>query len=118
MLYICDFFSFGVKGENGSEILANWQNPANDGYYYMAALLAQDVPSISWPAGSVPIDDFGQPQTDLMSLNTNGWPGERLGGNEDNNGRNDRWFHSDILEVSYFYTFRLFDLLVEKGHLK
>lgn len=55
-----------------------------------------------------------------MSLNTNGWPGERLSGNPDpdSNGRKDRWFHSDIKEVSYFYTFRLFDLIAENAGLK
>lgn len=100
--------------------LENWQNPASDGYDYMAALPAQDVPCLSRPAGSVPIADFGVARTDLMSINNNDWPDERLSGDPeaDSNGCKDRWFHSDIKDVSYFYTFRHFDLMAEKAGLK
>ena len=43
-------------------------------------------------------------------LRMNGWP-ERINYPE-------RWCHSDIKDVAYFYVYRFFDKVIEKGSLK
>ncbi len=108
-----------VHEANGSQLLKDWNKRGTPGYTYLAILLAQDVPALSWPAGSVAVGKFAK-RTDMMSLNTNGWPEERLQSKypKDKNLRHDRWWHSDIKEVSYLYVHRFYDLVVNDGVLQ
>ena len=109
-----------VHGAQGSALLANSRTAGTAGYRYLAALLAQDIPVLSWPAGSVPVAAFGTQSMDLQDLTANGWDPERLRFKEtDLAGRVDqgRWFHSDIKNVSYFYNHLVFETLTEVGNL-
>jgi len=110
-----------VHGVEGSALLANSLTAGTPGYRYLAALLAQDIPSLSWPAGSVPVAAFGTQSMDLQDLTANGWdPRRREFEAEDLAGREGqrRWFHSDIKNVSYFYNYKVFEKMVDKGNLK
>jgi hypothetical protein len=110
-----------VHGAEGSALLTNSLTAGTPGYRYLAALLAQDIPSLSWPAGSVPVAAFGTQSMDLQDLTANGWdPRRREFEAEDLAGREGqrRWFHSDINKVSYFYNYKVFEKMVDKGNLK
>ena len=84
--------------------------PAAD-YGFLSRLLGEEVPALSWPAGSTPVATFAD-KTDLMSLKKNGWPTERNAP-----GSTGRWFHSDLKNVSYLHTYRLFETMVKHDNL-
>ena len=43
-------------------------------------------------------------------LRPNAWPDERTYGG--------RWCHSDMRDVAYFYVFKFYEKVIEKGNLK
>lgn len=84
------------------------------------AHLSLGIPALTPAAGSVKmLSRFGN----ARSLDTNE-PEERNGGIARPNEwptRSDypgRWLHSDVKDVPYFYTYKLFEKMVEKGKLK
>jgi len=66
-------------------------------------LLAEMIPARSTAAGSNPV--AGVPGFD-MNANKNGWPRD-----------DQRWRHSDLREVGYFFTYKTFDEFVVRGEL-
>ena len=103
----------------GSDTLAGYTDPSKPAYLYRAALLAQDIPALSWPAGSVKVKDFYKTQ-DLMALKTPEadapWP--RISPYRDYKNQTKRWYHGDYRAQAYLYTYRLYDLFVTEGGLK
>ena len=83
--------------------------PAADPVFY-PRLLGEEVPAVSWPAGSVAVGVFGK-KADLMSLK-NGWPESRGAP-----GVEGKWLHSDLKNVSYLHTYRLFEEMVKSDTL-
>ncbi len=113
-----------VHGAQGSALLANSRTAGTPGYRYRAALLAQDIPALSWPAGSVRVAAFGTQSMDLQDLTANGWDPERRTFEEmdsappNRNPEDHCWHHSDIKNVSYFFNYPVFEKMVNVGNLK
>ena len=83
-------------------------------YQTVNSILSKGIPALSPPAGInkvTTITDYGGGNLDISTLKKNGWP--RSGGEY-----NQRWLHSDFKNVAYFYTYGMFDKLVEMGKLK
>jgi hypothetical protein len=82
-------------------------------------LLAKGIPALSGATGTMSVsitDDSGNAipgrNQDMNSVaRPNGWP--RLHAVYE-----DRWLHSDLKDVAFFYTFKLFENLVTTGVLK
>ena len=79
------------------------------------AHLAQGIPALMPAAGAgelTSLEDGLQFDVNLESgvLKPNGWP------NHPN--YSERWCHSDMKDVAYFYNFKFYDKAVEKGNLK
>ena len=80
--------------------------------------LAEYVPAVSSPVGGRPVlavpgrdIDLNLDSSDQGMPRPNGW------------GRNDdiyldKWFHSDMKDMAYFYVYPLYDELKTKGNLK
>ena len=103
-------------------------NSTNIGLLVRAAHLAQGIPALARPTGgrdlysvldwqdyfdmNLPeerqVDDDGLTITQGIPR-PNGWPTRVRW--------NDRWKHSDMKDVSFFYNFKLYEKLVEKGEL-
>jgi hypothetical protein len=81
-------------------------------------LLASGIPALSYAAGLAELDvslwqDFRNfDMNDPEYSKVNGWP--RTYGDDDEL----RWLHSDIKNVAYVYTWKLFDKIVEEGELR
>ena len=71
-------------------------------------LLAEMIPAQSTAAGSNPINSFIGRNIDMNEMK-NGWPAQR---------DDFRWRHSDIREVSFSFTFPVFEEIVLRGELK
>ena len=90
------------------------------------AILTQGIPALTPPTGrkslqrvlnggnsydlNLPNPTDGEDETRLWILRPNGWP---LGRDYE-----DRWLHSDIKDISFFYNFMFFQKVIEKGVLK
>lgn len=75
--------------------------------------LAYEIPALSFAAGGTRSTAFADEQAfDMNDEMADGWPEERGGEIEVK-----KWRHSDFKDVSYRYTYKLFDNLVEKGAL-
>ena len=79
------------------------------------AHLAQGIPALMPAAGAgelTSLEDGLQFDVNLESgvLKPNGWP------NHPN--YSERWCHSDMKDVAYFYNFKFYDKAIEKGNLK
>ena len=74
-------------------------------------LLAEMIPARTRPAGANPVNTFIPPNGEDRNLNMtstlfqNGWPQERL----TNEAKRNRWLHSDMNNVAYPFTWKLFD---------
>lgn len=79
------------------------------------AHLTQGIPALSRALGSVGISFRDSESYDMnernMRARPNGWPNNFSDFGED-------WLHSDIKDIPYFYTYPMFDLIIEKGGLK
>jgi len=88
------------------------------------ALLARGIPELSYNIGVTPVDGINQPgeerninmHTDLKRVDGD-WPQRAMDFNDDNQ-RPKRWLHSDLMDVAYFYTHRLFERIVDEGNMK
>jgi len=80
-------------------------------------ILAKGIPALSPAMGGRSVAIFGEDNLDmnanLTTFRPNGWP-QQDRGYEDRN----RWLHSDVKDVAYFYTHKLFNKLVIEGGLK
>lgn len=76
-------------------------------------IIAQGVPALSYAAGgnSINIPGFYNYNMDVNANKPNGWG--RGGGNYDT-----RWLHSDLKNMAYLYTYKLFNELVSQGGLQ
>jgi hypothetical protein len=80
------------------------------------AHLAQGIPALTPAAGAGAFGDESlQPNminldNPAVILRPNGWPS--------NPDYPDRWCHSDMKDVAYFYNFKFYDKAIEKGNLK
>ena len=82
--------------------------------------LAMGIPALTPAAGTVPMSNMlekGQ-NIDLNLVEDsekgiprpNGWP--------ERGTYSGRWLHSDVKDVPYFYTYKLFEKIIEKGNLR
>ena len=78
------------------------------------AHLAQGIPALTPAAGRV---TFGGEPMEQKSFNChvqidrpNGWP--------ERSDYQDQWLHSDMKNVAYFYVYKFYDKVIEKGNLK
>ena len=71
-------------------------------------LLAEMIPAQSTAAGSNPINSFIGRNYDMDTMSS-GWPVQRPPGSG--------WWHSDVRNVAYTYTFPVFDEIVTTGEL-
>ena len=93
-------------------------NSTNIPLIVRGAHLAKGIPALTPPAGATPFG--GDMMTDeMVNLNNNsnngvprpnGWPSQ--------SSYPDRWLHSDMKDVSFFYNFMFFKKLIEKGNLQ
>jgi hypothetical protein len=81
-------------------------------------MLAKGIPALSHPIGAGSVGEakgaanFDTNATAIIER-PNGWP-------QVNRGFEDRtrWLHNDVKDVAYFFTYKLFDKLVDEGGLK
>ena len=104
-------------------------NSTNISLLVRAAHLTQGIPALARPTGAtnlvyvlsrdnaydLNLDESSRPEGDNPPMvqgleRPNGWPTRPRWGN--------RWLHSDIKDVSYFYNFKFFDIVIEKGNLR
>ena len=104
-------------------------NSTNIDLLVRAAHLTQGIPALARPTGGAslfpvlnrnsnynldhvptPEDEEDGSATSFGVARPNGWPTRFRW--------NDRWLHSDIKDVSYFYIFKFYEKVVEKGNLR
>ena len=80
--------------------------------------LAQGIPALSPPTGRTSLAAKGVPSFDMNApeFKPNGWPRVQAAAESDELG--DNWLHSDIKDVAYFYTHKVFEKIVEVGGLR
>ena len=79
-----------------------------------AQLLADAIPAVSRAMGRNPLTGFGGGAVDMNAMR-NGWPQVR----QDDDNLKNRWLHSDLKNVAYLFTYRVFDDIVhDKGELQ
>lgn len=89
-------------------------------YDEVSRALAESLPSLTFAAGSNPIEAFsasipGMPVRNFdMMASRNGWPESRTA---DPNADLRGWLHSDIRNVAYLYTHRVYEKWIELGGL-
>ena len=77
------------------------------------AHLAQGIPALSPPTGMMNLTQYGLPSFDMNSLRANTWPrGSEFG------DMADRFLHSDVKNVAYFFVHPVFQKIVEIGGLR
>ena len=93
-------------------------NSTNISLLVRGAHLALGIPALTPAAGIVPFG--GNPMIDFMvNVNENNSSGvERPNGWPSKPSYHDRWLHSDIKDVSYFFSFKFYEKLIEKGNLQ
>jgi hypothetical protein len=79
--------------------------------------LAEMIPARTRPVGGNEVSKFSEDageerNFDMVDLE-NGWPQERLS----NDRKQNHWFHSDMNEVAYPFTWKLFDRFKTLAHL-
>ena len=104
-------------------------NSTNISLLVRAAHLTQGIPALARPTGGIsifpalnrnsnynldhvptPEDDDDENATSFGLARPNGWPTRSRW--------DDRWLHSDMKDVSYFYNFKFYEKVVEKGILR
>ena len=93
-------------------------NATNISLLVRGAHLAQGIPASTPAAGVVSLG--GNPMIDFMvDVNENNSSGiERPNGWPSRFSYTDQWLHSDIKDVSYFFNFKFYEKLIEKGGLR
>ena len=77
-------------------------------------ILADGIPALSYPVGGTQLL-FAQPGRNIDMQTTdlpNGW------GRADDGLYGQRWLHSDVMYMPYFYTYKLYDLFVTQGDMR
>lgn len=91
-------------------------NASTDQVKWHAKLLAEAVPPLSGPAGSIPVKGISNTQKfDMMGPSYRDlsiWPTERAG-KSDGQQSNRRWLHGDYKDAPYLLTHRLYRKFVE-----
>ena len=104
-------------------------NSTNISLLVRAAHLTQGIPALARPTGGTsvfpvlnrncnydlnhvptPEDEEDENTTSFGLARPNGWPTRFRW--------NDRWLHSDMKDVSYFYNFKFYEKVIEKGNLR
>ena len=104
-------------------------NSTNISLLVRAAHLTQGIPALARPTGGTsvfpvlnrnsnynlnhvptPEDEEDENATSFGLARPNGWPTRFRW--------NDRWLHSDMKDVSYFYNFKFYEKVIEKGTLR
>jgi len=83
-------------------------------YDEVSKVLAESLPALTFAAGSNPIQIFTTRNYDMMTLR-NGWPESRTQPTVDPDFRG--WRHSDIRNMAYLYTHKVFVEFVKLGGL-
>jgi hypothetical protein len=83
-------------------------------YDEVSKALAESLPSLTSAAGSNPIQIFNTRNFDMMSLK-NGWPSTRVNIIEGTELTD--WRHSDLRNIAYIYTRKVYEKFVELGGL-
>jgi hypothetical protein len=97
-------------------------NPATGSTYAQAnrhRILSDAIPAMSWAVGSHAVTQLdvlfgGQHNFNMQAEFQNGWPQKRLTSGENNNN----WYHSDVQQLAYTFTYPLFNKWVTLGNLK
>lgn len=77
------------------------------------AHLAQGIPALSPPMGRMNLTQYGLPSFDMNGLRANTWPrGSEFG------DMADRFLHSDVKNMAYFFVHPVFQKIVEIGGLR
>ena len=101
------FFDPQLFGASGSDYATTNQN----------MLLAHAFPATSLALGKEPLTTKQLPEKKNFNMQSpdfqNGWPASKT----EDDGTMD-WYHCDIREVAYIYTYKLFNKIVETGGLK
>ena len=103
-------------------------NSTNISLLVRAAHLTQGIPALARPTGAtnlinvVSMDDAYDLNLDESSLSEEDPPTiqglERPNDWPLRSGWEKRWLHSDMKDVSYFYNFKFYEKVVEKGNLQ
>ena len=93
-------------------------NSTNITLLVRGAHLALGIPSLTPAAGIVPFG--GNPMLDSMiNVNMNNSSGvERPNGWPSKSSYPNRWLHSDMKDVSYYFNFKFYEKIIEKGNLR
>jgi hypothetical protein len=90
-------------------------NPSTYAQANRNRILSDAIPAMSLVAGANPVTILNQPGNphnfDMMTLE-NGWSLGRL------TPENNKWHHSDFVQMAYTFTYHLFDQFVTTGNLK
>jgi hypothetical protein len=81
---------------------------------YSNSIISSGIPALTLPVGANVVNILGAANNFNMQTSfENAWPLERMQTSETNN-----WHHSDMHEVAYTYTYKLFQQMVTTGNLK
>jgi hypothetical protein len=83
-------------------------------YDQVSKALAESLPALTFAAGSNPIQIFNTRNFDMMEMR-NSWPDGRTAPTVDPDLRG--WRHSDIKDMAYLYTHKVFEKFVNLGGL-
>jgi pimeloyl-ACP methyl ester carboxylesterase len=109
---------FNASGPH-TAIYDNNQSTASahaENYLNRAEIIARMIPALTQAAGKVENQNQNNLFKDQFNMQTSfqtGWPRERLA----NDKLLNNWFHSDLIDIAYIYTSRLYNSFVETGKL-
>ena len=87
-------------------------------------LLARGIPELSFPIGYTNVNATHCVENIDLNNDVNirrddkAWPERDVDFNTQQNTRPKRWLHTDLMNVAYYYTYKLFESIVEKGNMK
>ena len=94
-------------------------NSTNITLLVRGAHLALGIPALSPAAGAARISMLSTAKNiNLDNINENDNGVARPNGWPSKSSYPDRWLHSDIKDTSYYYNFRFYQLIIEKGGLR
>lgn len=89
-------------------------------------LLARGIPELSFPIGYTNVLEISENPLNDRNFNINvgdfrrddkAWPQRNIDFNTPENTRPKRWLHTDLMNVAYHYTHKLYKKIVEKGSI-
>ena len=100
---------------SGAEEMMNHDAPEED--VFLA--LAKHVPALSSPVGGNAVRvDVVRENIDMNDSSDDGVPRPNGWGRDENHAYKLNWLHSDMKDVAFFYVYKLYEQLVDKGGLK